>query len=589
MADGQKTPDIRILAGLKGGGELSGDSGQLIQGQLNEIAKKCDLQIQIGIDKKTLDSLKESIQKELNTVKLNINGSSSKSVKNGGLSFKGIKHGFHASRPLRSTNDSNYKKDTQDALKYAAQLNRIDAVINSISARYSKMKKSPEFMNEFIRLKSELSGLKDKDFDGIRRINTELTTLKKRMDVAGIGAQTFGQKFSAALKKFWQYFNVSSIVMNLANSLRQMWTNVVELDSAMTDLQVASGKNRNEIEQMIVAYHDLAKEIGATTLEVAQAADTWLRQGYNTAEATELIRASMMLSKLGQIESSEASKALTSAMKGYKVEVEDVVSVVDKLTAVDMVAAVSAGDIATAMAETAVSADVAGVSMDKLIGYLATVQEITQDGSESVGNFAKTLFARMGNIKAGNLEDPESGENLSDVETVLNSYGINLRQSNNEFRNFGTVLDEVAKNWNNYSTVAQRAIAVAFSGTRQQEKFLVLMENYDQALELASISTESLGTATDKYSVYMDSMEAKLSSLKAASMDLSDSFINSDFAKKGVGVITDILEVVTKLIDAVGVLPTALAAVGTTLVAKNFGLTQNDGLYIWAIHIKEAA
>ena len=72
-------------------------------------------------------------------------------------------------------------------------------------------------------------------------------------------------------------------------------------------------------------------------------------------------------------------------------------------------------------------------------------------------------------------------------------------------------------------------------------------------------------------------------------MDLSDSFINSDFAKKGVGVITDILEVVTKLIDAVGVLPTALAAVGTTLVAKNFGLTQNDGLYIWAIHIKEAA
>lgn len=27
-------------------------------------------------------------------------------------------------------------------------------------------------------------------------------------------------------------------------------------------------------------------------------------------------------------------------------------------------------------------------------------------------NFAKTMLARMGNIKAGNLEDPETGENL---------------------------------------------------------------------------------------------------------------------------------------------------------------------------------
>jgi len=58
----------------------------------------------------------------------------------------------------------------------------------------------------------------------------------------------------------------------------------------------------------------------------------------------------MMLSKLGMLSSEEAAKALTSAMKGYKKEASEALSIVDKFTAVDMKAAISAGEIATAMA-----------------------------------------------------------------------------------------------------------------------------------------------------------------------------------------------------------------------------------------------
>lgn len=77
----------------------------------------------------------------------------------------------------------------------------------------------------------------------------------------------------------------------------------------------------------------------------------------------------------------------------------------------------------------------------------------------------------MGRVKSGELLDPESGEILSDVESVLSGYGIALRDSNSEFRNFGDVLDEVAGKWKSMGSVAQRAIATAFAGTRQQEKF----------------------------------------------------------------------------------------------------------------------
>ena len=124
-----------------------------------------------------------------------------------------------------------------------------------------------------------------------------------------------------------------------------------------------------------------------------------------------------MLSKLGQIESSEASKALTSAMKGYNVSVEDSLGIIDKLTAVDLNAATSSGDLALSMQQTAVSANIAGLSMDKLIGQLAVMMEVTQQAPEVIGNFEKTMLARMSNIKAGNFLDPESGE-------ILKCWGI---------------------------------------------------------------------------------------------------------------------------------------------------------------------
>ena len=126
--------------------------------------------------------------------------------------------------------------------------------------------------------------------------------------------------------------------------------------------------------------------------------------------------------------------------------------------------AVSAGGIATAMAETAAGAKLAGISMDELIGQIAVVAEVTQDGEESVGNFFKTLYARMGNVKAGKFVDDETGESLNDVEKVLSKLGIELRDSEGLFRNFGDVLDEVGAKWDSYDTTQQRALATAFAG-----------------------------------------------------------------------------------------------------------------------------
>lgn len=251
------------------------------------------------------------------------------------------------------------------------------------------------------------------DTKNLTELQGKVSQLREAVVKSGADIETWGHKVSRALGSQLRSALAGFVTGIISKAIRDVYNNVVALDSAITDLQIATGKTREETAELVKEYSNLAKQLGATTAEVAKSADTWLRQGYSIEQTNTLIRNSTMLAKLGQMESAEAAKALTSAMKGYKVEVEDSIGIVDKFTAVDMEAAVSAGDIATAMAETAASADIAGVSMDRLIGYIATVAEVTQDGAESVG---KEIAQQYGNIlKVGN----NIGQRLGTVKTEV--------------------------------------------------------------------------------------------------------------------------------------------------------------------------
>ena len=202
---------------------------------------------------------------------------------------------------------------------------------------------------------------------------------------AGKNTVSWADRMGSAVKTLTRYWSINEIFMTMKRVMGQMITQVVELDAKVTDLQIASGKSRNEVKAMVRDYAAMGKELGATATAMAEAADTFLRQGMSVAETNQLITDTMYLSKLGQIDAAEASTALTSSLNGYQLAAEDAIDVVDKLTAVDAVSASSAGGLAISLAETATSARLAGVSFDQLIGYTATVKEVTQDADESVG------------------------------------------------------------------------------------------------------------------------------------------------------------------------------------------------------------
>ena len=300
---------------------------------------------------------------------------------------------------------------------------------------------------------------------------------------------------------------------------------------------------RREGAKYLKTLNQQAKDLKTTTKSVSDSADTFLRQGKTIAETETLIRDSLVLSKVGKIESAEASDYLTSALNGYKLEAKDAISVIDKLTAVDAVSASEAGGLALSMSRTASAADMAGVSMSKLIGWLAVVKETTRDSDEAVGNMVKSMLSRMNQVRAGKFVDAETGENLNDMEKVLTKVGIAMRAANGQFISSEKILDELGKRFNEFDSVTQRAVATALGGTYQYEKVITLLSNYSKSLEYTKVAEESAGSSMRKFNEsYLDSLEAKQAALQAS---FESMIINSDFDEAYSGII----EATTALVD----------------------------------------
>lgn len=251
-------------------------------------------------------------------------------------------------------------------------------------------------------------------------------------------------------------FGLTAKVLNTARKeIQQVYQNTLKLDEAMTNLRIVTGSNTEQAKSMMNTYNDLAMQLGTTTQAVAQSAAEWLRQGYSVSEANELIKSSTYLSRLGFMDMGQSVTALTSVMKGFRIEAADSMDIVDKLTQLDAKYATTAGDIATALSRTSAVAREAGLNLDQTAAALTTMIDVSQQDASSVGNAFRTILARYGNVKAtaftslvGDSDDiDDANGSINDTEKVLGAIGIKIRSSSSDMRDFDDVMDELAEKW----------------------------------------------------------------------------------------------------------------------------------------------
>ena len=275
------------------------------------------------------------------------------------------------------------------------------------------------------------------------------------------------------------------------------------------------------------------------------------------------------------ISTTEATKDLTSAIKGFKLSTEEAMSVVDKLTKIDQVAAISAGNLAEGLARVSTTAQQAGLSLDETAAMVTTITEVTQRDASTAGEALRTLISRYSNVKAGVFtsmgeEAEETSGNINDIEKVLGKLGIRIRTSGTEMRSIEDVLDELAEKWDTLDDVSRNAAASAFAGVRQRESFNILLSNWDRVKELTEESANAAGTADEKYTAYMDSMEAATKRLQNAWEGFTQSLETSTVMK----FLTNTIAAMVENADKLKYIVTGIAAASS---ARIFDFFTNKG------------
>jgi TP901 family phage tail tape measure protein len=85
-------------------------------------------------------------------------------------------------------------------------------------------------------------------------------------------------------------------------------------------------------------------------------------------------------------------------------------------------------------------ANAVGVSGEQLAAQIATIESVTREAPEQIGNGLKTLYARFSDIKLGKTDD---GVDLGKVTETLDKIGVNVLDKFGNIREMDNILEDL--------------------------------------------------------------------------------------------------------------------------------------------------
>ena len=359
------------------------------------------------------------------------------------------------------------------------------------------------------------------------------------------------EHFSNSIK---QVFSATSVYYAMQRVIRSAVEDFQELDQQFNEIAIVSDYSTKEMWESFSTVNKTAQEFGVTTKNVLEVQNLYYHQGKDMTEVNKLTAQTLTLAKITGLDFERATSELTAALNAYNIAAEDAVEVTDSIAALDANAAISSEELMTALTKTASIAANAGMSLQSTEVFLTKMIETTREAPENLGTALKTIIARFGEVKQ--QVDGEDVEliDINRVDTALKTIGISLLDTAGQIRDLDDVFYELSAKWDGLDRNTQRYIATIAAGSRQQSRFIAMLEDYDRTLELTDIAQNSAGTGADQLAKSMESIESSINKLKSSWQEFYSYFISNDMIKGIVDLGNTILSVFNYLagIDYIG-------------------------------------
>lgn len=468
--------------------------------------------------------------------------------------------------------DAKVFEDVNAIEQFRTSIEKARQKVAEYDKTYSAIKGNPALVQNLNDLKAKLEAVSTPS--QFKAWNTEFEQFNTKVKEAGLHTQSLGDKLKTAFKNFASFFSASRLMYQAFSELKQMISNVKDLDAAMINLKKVTDETDASYDRFLTRATAKAKELGTTVVDLVDATTNFSRLGFSLSEAEELGQLATIYANVGDLSSiDDATNSMISTMKGFGIEAENASAILDKFNEVGNNFAISSGDIGEALQRSASSMAAANNTIDETIALITAANTVVQDAT-SVGTAFKTISMR---IRGATTEMEQAGldmEGMADSTATLRKEimalsGVDIMIDNDTFKSTYQIIEELAAKWGELTDIQQASITELIAGKRQGNIISAVMENFDIAQDALNSSLESAGSAMKEYNTYLEGIEAKTNQFKAAFEALSLTVFNSDFLKGIIEFGTGAITVLDGIIEKLGGMGNALMLVASALVFLN--------------------
>lgn len=446
----------------------------------------------------------------------------------------------------------------------------------SVYERATKLEDSIANKSKYSWLIDSLNGIKASaaGCEGdVTDLSARLSNLEVEASRCGATTETLGQKLSRLFKEHFQTAIAMAGVAMVKQGLREVYNNVVDIDTSMTNLKKVTNETESAYSSFLSSASSQARELGASISDVIDSTAEWSRLGYTLDESQKLAKWSTVLSNIGDgIDSaSDAASYLVSILKGFRMEADEVEHVVNVLNSVGNNEPISESGIAEALVRSASALSAAGNSFEESVSLISAANSVLQD-PDTVGTTLKTismyLRASKTDAEAFGVSVDDMASSVSELRSELKSLtGVDIMKdaAGTEFKSTYQILKEISAVWDKLTDVSKANVTEMLGGKRNSNAVLSVIEQFSIAEKSMEDAANSSNSAMTEQERMMDSIEGRLKQLNASFEKFSNDVMSSDLIKFFVTLATKIVDAADGMVNLAGSIPAITAAISGVL------------------------
>ena len=301
---------------------------------------------------------------------------------------------------------------------------------------------------EAIQTFQDKTGLNGGNFDVMAGEVQNFTNQLNKASTAFLKLQSQQQTFNSMKMAIVNFMGFNQVLNLTKRAVSDAMNHIKQLDATMNGISIVTDMTTSDLWKQVDSYSAMAQKYGATIQGAYDVSKIYYQQGLDTVDVLKLTDETLKLSRISGLDYATPTDYMTTALRGFKMEMQDASVITDVYSALASSTAVSQQELAEAMTRTASSMESVGSTFQDTSAMIATMVAVTRESANNIGSAMKSIASRYGEL----TKDPQKlldseGEAMSfnKVDAALKSVGISMQTTDHQFRDFTDVIVELSE------------------------------------------------------------------------------------------------------------------------------------------------